>query len=121
MAQIIFDSAWALGYGRTDVGSLSRVYMPSFGLSDSFTLQAAIQQFLWLILRFDSALLGWPTCLPFIGLAFLRRRPDRRDLLCLGAFALVADNLQKIGYNNLLTVAGGFEAWEAAGLAVTRG
>ena len=86
----IFDSAWALGYGRTDVGSLSRVYMPSFGLSDSFTLQAAIQQFLWLILRFDSALLGWPTCLPFIGLAFLRRRPDRRDLLCLGAFALVA-------------------------------
>jgi hypothetical protein len=86
----IFDSAWALGYGRTDVGSLSRVYMPSFGLSDSFTLQAAIQQFLWLILRFDSALLGWPTCLPFIGLAFLRRRPDRRDLLCLGAFVLVA-------------------------------
>jgi phage shock protein E len=34
--------------------------------------------------------------------------------------ALVADNLQKIGYNNVLTVAGGFEAWEAAGLPVTR-
>lgn len=33
--------------------------------------------------------------------------------------ALVADNLQKIGYNNVLTVAGGFEAWEAAGLPVT--
>jgi rhodanese-related sulfurtransferase len=34
--------------------------------------------------------------------------------------ALVADNLQKIGYNNVLTVAGGFEAWEAAGLPITR-
>jgi phage shock protein E len=34
--------------------------------------------------------------------------------------ALVADNLQKIGYNNVLTVAGGFEAWGAAGLAITR-
>lgn len=34
--------------------------------------------------------------------------------------ALVADNLQKIGYNNVLTVAGGFEAGEAAGLSVTR-
>ncbi|MCI0541698.1 MAG: hypothetical protein L0Z50_41400 [Verrucomicrobiales bacterium] len=30
--------------------------------------------------------------------------------------ALVADNLQKMGYNNVLTVAGGFEAWQAAGL-----
>jgi len=32
--------------------------------------------------------------------------------------ALVADNLQRMGYNNVLTVAGGFEAWEAAGLPV---
>ncbi len=34
--------------------------------------------------------------------------------------ALVADNLQKMGYNNVLTIAGGFEAWEGAGLPVER-
>jgi len=34
--------------------------------------------------------------------------------------ALVADNLQKMGYNNVVTVAGGFEAWIAAGLPEQR-
>jgi rhodanese-related sulfurtransferase len=33
---------------------------------------------------------------------------------------LVADNLQKMGYNNVMTVAGGLEAWSAAGLPVHR-
>ena len=40
-------------------------------------------------------------------------------VLCCGRgrrSALVADNLQKMGYNNVLTVAGGFEAWQNAGL-----
>lgn len=32
--------------------------------------------------------------------------------------ALVADNLQKMGYNNVVIVAGGFEAWRAAGWPV---
>jgi len=35
--------------------------------------------------------------------------------------ALVADNLQKMGYNNVLTVEGGFQAWEAAGFPVEQG
>lgn len=42
-------------------------------------------------------------------------------VLCCGRgrrSALVADNLQKIGYNNVLIVAGGFEAWKDAGLPV---
>jgi phage shock protein E len=30
--------------------------------------------------------------------------------------ALVADNLQKMGYNNVITIAGGFEAWQSSGL-----
>jgi len=30
--------------------------------------------------------------------------------------ALVADNLQKMGYQNVASVAGGFKAWKAAGL-----
>jgi len=45
-------------------------------------------------------------------------------ILCCGRgrrSALVADNLQKMGYNNVVIVAGGFEAWEAAGLPVERG
>jgi rhodanese-related sulfurtransferase len=42
-------------------------------------------------------------------------------VLCCGRgrrSALVADNLQKMGYNNVLTVAGGFEAWRDAGLPI---
>lgn len=45
-------------------------------------------------------------------------------VLCCGRgrrSALVADNLQKMGYNNVITVAGGFEAWEAAGRPVETG
>jgi len=45
-------------------------------------------------------------------------------ILCCGhgrRSALVADNLQKMGYNNVVAVAGGFEAWQAAGLPVERG
>jgi rhodanese-related sulfurtransferase len=34
--------------------------------------------------------------------------------------ALVADNLQKMGYNNVVIVAGGFEAWESAGFPVAQ-
>jgi phage shock protein E len=30
--------------------------------------------------------------------------------------ALVADNLQKMGYNNVITIAGGFEAWQNSDL-----
>ena len=32
--------------------------------------------------------------------------------------ALVADNLQKMGYQNVSSVAGGFKAWKEAGLPV---
>ena len=41
-------------------------------------------------------------------------------LYCGGGFrsALVADNLQKMGYTNVLSLAGGFKAWKAAGLPV---
>jgi rhodanese-related sulfurtransferase len=37
---------------------------------------------------------------------------------CGGGYrsALVADNLQKMGYTNVLSLAGGFKAWKAAGL-----
>ena len=34
--------------------------------------------------------------------------------------ALVADNLQKMGYTNVKSLAGGFKAWKRAGLPVTR-
>jgi len=32
--------------------------------------------------------------------------------------ALVADNLQKMGYTNVRSLAGGFKAWQQAGLPV---
>jgi phage shock protein E len=44
-------------------------------------------------------------------------------ILCCGRgrrSALVADNLQKMGYNNVVIIAGGFEAWESGGLPVER-
>src|SRR5215211_3187660 len=34
--------------------------------------------------------------------------------------ALVADNLQKMGYTNVKSLAGGFKAWRQAGLPVTQ-
>ncbi len=38
-----------------------------------------------------------------------------------GRSAMVADNLQKMGYTNVKSMAGGMEAWKEAGLPVTSG
>jgi rhodanese-related sulfurtransferase len=37
-----------------------------------------------------------------------------------GRSALAAQNLQKMGYKNVRSMAGGFKAWKAAGLPTTR-
>ena len=37
-----------------------------------------------------------------------------------GRSALAADSLQKMGYKNVRSMAGGFKAWKAAGLATTK-
>jgi len=37
-----------------------------------------------------------------------------------GRSALAAENLQKMGYKNVRSMAGGFNAWKAAGLPVTK-
>jgi len=44
-------------------------------------------------------------------------------LYCGGGFrsALVADNLQKMGYTNVISMDGGWRAWTQAGLPVERG
>lgn len=52
--------------------------------------------------------------------------PDRNAeliLYCGGGFrsALSADNLQKMGYTNVASLAGGWRAWQAAGAPVDRG
>lgn len=85
----IFGSIFALGYGRTDTGSIVRGAVPIFGFTDNFTLRHAVQQLVWTLTRLDAALLGWPVCLLFIGFAFLRRRPDRRDVIALTAVGIV--------------------------------
>ena len=51
--------------------------------------------------------------------------PDKNTklvLYCGGGFrsALVADNLQKMGYKNPISLDGGWRAWQAAGLPVER-
>jgi rhodanese-related sulfurtransferase len=48
------------------------------------------------------------------------RFPDKNTpliLYCGGGFrsALAADNLQKMGYRNVVSMAGGWRAWQAAG------
>ena len=53
------------------------------------------------------------------------RIPDRSAeiiLYCGGGFraALSADNLQKMGYANVASMAGGWRAWQAAGAPVER-
>ena len=44
-------------------------------------------------------------------------------LYCGGGFrsALAADNLQKMGYSNVISMDGGFRGWKDAGLAVEKG
>jgi rhodanese-related sulfurtransferase len=37
-----------------------------------------------------------------------------------GRSALAAESLQKMGYKNVRSMAGGFKAWKAAGLATTK-
>jgi len=51
--------------------------------------------------------------------------PDKQTpmvLYCGGGFrsALVADNLQKMGYQNAISLAGGWRAWQQSGLPVER-
>jgi len=50
-----------------------------------------------------------------------QRVPDKNEeliLYCGGGFrsALSADNLQKMGYNNVLSMAGGWREWQSKGL-----
>ena len=54
------------------------------------------------------------------------RVPDKKAeliLYCGGGFrsALSADNLQKMGYTNVSSMAGGWRAWQAAGAPVDKG
>ena len=54
------------------------------------------------------------------------RVPDKKTeliLYCGGGFrsALAADNLQKMGYTNVRSMAGGWRAWQAAGAPVDKG
>jgi rhodanese-related sulfurtransferase len=51
------------------------------------------------------------------------KAPDKRAeliLYCGGGYrsALAADNLQRMGYTNVYSMAGGWKAWKAAGLPV---
>ena len=54
------------------------------------------------------------------------RVPDKKAeliLYCGGGFrsALSADNLQKMGYTSISSMAGGWRAWQAAGAPVDKG
>jgi len=49
--------------------------------------------------------------------------PDTEMVLyCGGGFrsALAADNLQKMGYTNVISMDGGFRSWKEAGLAIEK-
>jgi rhodanese-related sulfurtransferase len=55
-----------------------------------------------------------------------QRVPDKNAeliLYCGGGFrsALATDNLQKMGYTNVWSMAGGWRAWQAAGAPVESG
>ena len=55
-----------------------------------------------------------------------QRVPDKTVeliLYCGGGFrsALSADNLQKMGYTNVVSMAGGWRAWQAAGAPIESG
>jgi len=55
-----------------------------------------------------------------------KRIPDKSApivLYCGGGFrsALVADNLQKMGYTNVESMDGGYKGWTAAGLPLEKG
>ena len=51
------------------------------------------------------------------------QKDDEIILYCGGGFrsALAADNLQKMGYNNVISMDGGYRGWKDAGLPVEKG
>lgn len=55
----------------------------------------------------------------------IQRHPDKAQALvlyCGGGYrsALAADNLQKMGYRQVFSLAGGWKAWQAAGLPTSK-
>jgi rhodanese-related sulfurtransferase len=55
----------------------------------------------------------------------IQKYPDKNQnivLYCGGGYrsALVADNLQKMGYNRVFSLAGGWKAWKDAGAPTTK-
>lgn len=85
----IYGSALAVGYGRTQLDVLHPVLLSRLGLSDTFPLGKALQQFVWTLWRYDRALLGCGGALLVALPAFLRKSLDQRDAACAWCIAVV--------------------------------
>jgi hypothetical protein len=85
----IYGSALAVGYGRTALDVLHPVLLSRLGLSETFPLSKALQQFVWSCWRYDRALLGCGGATLLAALALVVRPPDRRDLVCAWSVAVV--------------------------------
>jgi rhodanese-related sulfurtransferase len=57
---------------------------------------------------------------PYHDKHFARERPVILYCASGGRSALAAESLQRMGYRNVLSLAGGFKAWQDAGLPVER-
>ena len=87
----VFGTSFALGYGHTSAGSLTPMLGWHLGFSESNPFAKAVHQLIWTATRFDKVLLGWPSSLVLIPLAFLRFKQDLRDWICaLGIAAVIS-------------------------------
>ena len=81
----VYGSFFTTGYKFSNPTSLTPIINEAYGLSTVFTLQRAFQQYVWTLLRFNKVLFGWPTSLLFIPFAFLQKKQDHRNIICLAA------------------------------------
>ncbi|NCC61101.1 MAG: hypothetical protein EOM12_09190 [Verrucomicrobiae bacterium] len=87
---VFYGAALTLGYGRSIVGNMVPLCVPTFGFSETFTAVTAAKQFLWVSLKYNKVLLGWPTSLIFIPCCLLHKsKKARYDLICVFNMALV--------------------------------
>ncbi len=84
-----YGSPFSPGYAVDQADSITHSYRPSFGLDADFTMRTAAYQFLWTMLRFNQASLGWPLSVVFLAFIFFSRRNRISHLVLLAQIGLV--------------------------------
>ncbi|MCP5487539.1 MAG: hypothetical protein H7A43_02730 [Verrucomicrobia bacterium] len=78
----VYGAWFSSGYNFGSSYSLTPIIQDSLGFTNSHTPAKAWQYLLRAMLRFDTALLGWPTCLPLLLIPFVRWPRETKHWVC---------------------------------------